>query len=336
MASEAQAKVETIFAQWDLNKDGFIDVEEMVRVLKGVGLKEAEAKAAFEQSDANKDGKVDLKEFLGWIYAAMPNYCKADGLSNRSRTALQSAMNAVKNLTKKDLLQLKAPNQPKPCQDVLAAVAIVSSTPKELINDPKKYIDTLVKFDPNSIMADALPKIQPLTSKETFCVDVLKKESMGAKHLCQWVLGMQCYLIDQKTLQQMELKKGSLSGEARKSYAAAMDAIDGLDDKDIKELRGLGKPPGGVEDVLAAVGYLVTNTTKKMDWKDSQKMMSDPARFLQTIQSLDLDSVTPDTWQKIKPITSEEFFTYDIMKKKSIAAAAMCQWVLAVQEYAEC
>ena len=104
----------------------------------------------------------------------------------------------------------------------------------------------------------------------------------------------------------------------------------------IKETRGLGKPPKGVEDVLAAVGYLVTNTKKKMNWKDSQKMMSDPARFLQMMQSLDLDSVTADTLQKIKPITSQEFFTYDIMIGRSLAAAAMCQWVLAVQEYAEC
>jgi len=351
MASEGQAKVETLFAQWDLNKDGVIDEEEMVRVLTTIGLKEAQAKAGFEQADANKDGKVCLLEFLEWVFAAMPNYCKDDVMSERSRKALQSAMDAVKNLMKKDLLQLKAPNQPKPCQDVLEAVAIVSSTPKELINDPKKYIDMLVKFDPNSITADALPKIKPLTSKKTFCADVLKKESIGAKHLCQWVLGMQCYLVDQKILQQMKLsgdqkilqqmqchlalKKGSLSGEAYQRLAAAMSAIDGLKPEDLIELAYFKVPPERCVDVLAAVGYLVTDTKKRMDWSDAQKLMNDLPSFIQTLQLLDPDSITADTLQNLKTITSQEHFTFDYMLKASTAAAALCQWVLAMQEYAE-
>jgi dynein heavy chain len=144
---------------------------------------------------------------------------------------------------------------------------------------------------------------------------------------------MHIYLVDQKRLQQME--RGLLNEQSYQAYETAVTAVDDLPAKHVQELKSLGRPPHLVEDVLAAVGYLVTDTKRRMNWADAQKLMSDPSRFVQTVQCLDLDSITADTLQQIQPITSLEDFTVEVMTRRSTAAAVLCQWVLAVQEYAE-
>lgn len=151
-------------------------------------------------------------------------------MSDRSRKALKEAMNAVDGLNRKNLMELNSMHPlPQPCQDVLTAVGhIVSGKPKELIGDPQKFIAMLKAFDPRSIRAAALPKIQPLVRKETSCVDVLKRQSIAAKCLYQWVLGMHVYLVDQKRLEQME--RGLLN---EKSYQADLPA------KYVQELKSI-------------------------------------------------------------------------------------------------
>merc|ERR1712224_252334 len=144
------------------------------------------------------------------------------------------------------------------------------------------------------------------------------------------VLGMQCYLVDQKILQQMALKK-SLSGEAYQRISAAMSAIDGLKAMDIKEVQSMNTPPPSCIEVLAAVGYLVTDTNKKMEWQEAKKLMEHPVSFIQTLQTFNPESITADTLQKLKPITSQELFDPTVVKKCSCACAAMSQWVLAMQ-----
>jgi hypothetical protein len=157
-------------------------------------------------------------------------------MSDRSRKALKEAMNAVDGLNRKNLMELNSMHPlPQPCQDVLTAVGhIVSGKPKELIGDPNKFIAMLKAFDPRSIRAAALPKIQPLVRKETSCVDVLKRQSIAAQCLYQWVLGMHVYLVDQKRLEQME--RGLLN---EKSHQTAMTAIDDLPTKYVQQLKSI-------------------------------------------------------------------------------------------------
>lgn len=62
------AEVKEAFDVFDVNGDGFIDVEELQRVLCVLGLKEGEGigncRRMIEKFDENKDGRIDFEEFV--------------------------------------------------------------------------------------------------------------------------------------------------------------------------------------------------------------------------------------------------------------------------------
>lgn len=75
---------------------------------------------------------------------------------------------------------------------------------------------------------------------------------------------------------------------AEPALIAAAEALNGLNVKDLGELKSLKKPPAGVDDVTAAcICILQTKDMpfKKVDvsWKAAQAMMSPPPKFLETL-----------------------------------------------------
>ncbi|ETO04868.1 hypothetical protein RFI_32528 [Reticulomyxa filosa] len=69
-------------------------------------------------------------------------------------------------------------------------------------------------------------------------------------------------------------------------------------------------------------------------WMSSKKALSD-ANFLLRLKEYDKDSIDAGILKKIKRFTTMEDFVYESVKSKSIAAAAMCSWVCAMEVYAE-
>ena len=71
-----------------------------------------------------------------------------------------------------------------------------------------------------------------------------------------------------------------------------------------------------------------------LDWASIQKEMSDP-KFLNKFIEFDKDNVPDRTLQAVKAYTDKEDFLPQIVKQKSVAAAAMCSWVRALVKYSE-
>mmetsp|Transcript_16412 Transcript_16412/g.33343 ORF Transcript_16412/g.33343 Transcript_16412/m.33343 type:complete len:321 (+) Transcript_16412:1269-2231(+) len=63
-----RAEVKRLFEIVDSNKSNFIDKEEMVELLNGLGkdLSEDEINKGFEELDTDKSGQIDFEEFYAW------------------------------------------------------------------------------------------------------------------------------------------------------------------------------------------------------------------------------------------------------------------------------
>ncbi|CAD7941439.1 unnamed protein product [Amoebophrya sp. A120] len=125
---------------------------------------------------------------------------------------------------------------------------------------------------------------------------------------------------------------GELS-EAMPAMEAAKEAVNCLTKPAIQELKSLGKPPVECIDVCAACAFLLKNEKKKLDWKGAQKMMNNPGAFLDEILAFDANNIPDEVLKNVEPVLAQPFFTYDIMKGKSTAAAYLTNWVINIVGY---
>ena len=118
---------------------------------------------------------------------------------------------------------------------------------------------------------------------------------------------------------------------------AAEAAVDCLSAKAIVEFKSFTAPPPGTELVTRAVQILKGETNKKklLDWGAQQKMMTPPQAFLDSLKVFDKDGITQQQKDalKTKDILNNPIFTFDIMTKKSQAAANLANWVINVVKY---
>merc|ERR1719247_3697354 len=118
-------------------------------------------------------------------------------------------------------------------------------------------------------------------------------------------------------------------GEAMPAMEAANDLNKGM----ISDLKALGKPPQECAEVCAAVAFLLKGEKKKADWKYAQKMMGNPAAFLDELVAFDANNIPETSLDNCKPLLEQPFFTFEIMKTKSSAAANMANWVINIVAY---
>merc|ERR1719409_2182956 len=121
--------------------------------------------------------------------------------------------------------------------------------------------------------------------------------------------------------------------EAMPAMEAAKEAVNCLTKPAIQELKTLGKPPVECVDVSAAVAFLLKQEKKKIDWKYAQKMMGNPGQFLEEIQEFDANNIPDFVLDNVRPIIAQPFFTFEVMKGKSTAAAYLANWVINIVGY---
>eukprot|EP00747_Dinoflagellata_sp_TGD_P010139 gnl/TRDRNA2_/TRDRNA2_119611_c1_seq1.p1 gnl/TRDRNA2_/TRDRNA2_119611_c1~~gnl/TRDRNA2_/TRDRNA2_119611_c1_seq1.p1 ORF type:complete len:194 (+),score=60.20 gnl/TRDRNA2_/TRDRNA2_119611_c1_seq1:65-583(+) len=114
---------------------------------------------------------------------------------------------------------------------------------------------------------------------------------------------------------------------------AAEEAVNCLSKKDIDELKQVKTPTEELDMVSAACAFLLKNEKKRIGWKEFQKMLQNPSRFLEEAKCLDASNIPEQTLKNIQPFLEMETFTFDVMRKKSSAAASLCQWVIKIMEY---
>jgi len=146
-----------------------------------------------------------------------------------------------------------------------------------------------------------------------------------------------------KKEEEVVVMKRSIEGDlaaAEPALEAAGKALDGLNKKDLGELKSLGKPPAGVDDVTAACVYMLHDGSKgRIDvaWKAAQIMMKDVNGFLEAMKAqkdrIDGGAMPKQNFKSLKPLLDKEHFNVDTMRNKSQAAAGLCDFVINITKY---
>jgi len=110
----------------------------------------------------------------------------------------------------------------------------------------------------------------------------------------------------------------------------AMIEVDKLEKSSISEIKSFATPPDAVIMVLGACMVLFK---MKTDWKTAKGKISEPD-FLNQVKTYDKDNIPKSTLNKIRKYCNKPEFQYEAVKKKSVAAAALCIWVRAMETYA--
>jgi len=221
-----------------------------------VQVKESQVKANEQKSMVEKEEAVcnEHAQEAGELKAS----CERD--LAEALPALDSAIKALKTLSKSDIVEVKAMKKP-PAGVKLTMEAVChmmnvrprkipdpnggnkkvddywEPAQKQLLSDPR-FLNHLFEYDKDNIPAETVAKITPYVTLDTFRPEVVKKASVAAAGLCKWVHAM--YVYD-KTAKVVGPKKASL----KKAIQTLEEAQGQLKEKQaqLKE----------VEDALAAL-----------------------------------------------------------------------------------
>jgi dynein heavy chain len=121
--------------------------------------------------------------------------------------------------------------------------------------------------------------------------------------------------------------------EAKPAMEAAGKAVDCLEKTAISELKNLGRPPPECASVCAAVAFLLKNEKKQIDWKSAQKMMNNPGGFIDEVKAFSGKEIPELTLKLTDELLAKDFFNYETMKGKSLAAANLANWAVNIVKY---
>jgi len=121
--------------------------------------------------------------------------------------------------------------------------------------------------------------------------------------------------------------------EAVPAMERATEAVNCLEVKAIQELKALGSPPAQCVEVAKAVLILKQGEKKNYGWPNAQKMMNNPKKFIEDIQTFEGESIEDWRLDALKPLLAEDWFCFDVMKGKSVAAAFLCSWIVNIVNY---
>jgi len=191
------------------------------------------------------------------------------------------------------------------------------------------------------------------TAADAFAEEVgREKVKVGAEADKANVEALKCAEISTTVTAQKQSCESDLAA-AVPLVEQAEAALDVLNKKDFQELKSLGKPPAGVDLVMEAVMHLSAGIDPLVDvdkkgkavfnkdgsWKNSQKVMGNPEKFLENLKSFTAeinDGNVPlqnvESARKIQ-ISMGEDFSFEGMKKKSGACAGLCEWVINIIMY---
>ncbi len=120
-------------------------------------------------------------------------------------------------------------------------------------------------------------------------------------------------------------------GKAMPALTAAQLALQKLSKNAISEVKAYKQPPEYVEKVMRAVMILLG---QEPSWSGAKRVMGQ-ANFVEQLRGYDKDNIKSSILKKIKSIRKDENFNPEFVGKISVAAGAMCDWVCAMDVYAE-
>ena len=137
--------------------------------------------------------------------------------------------------------------------------------------------------------------------------------------------------------------------KAEPAVENAMKALDSLDKKDLGEAKTMSKPPGGVDDIFAAVMVLLANVepnvvcgkngkVKDRSWGAAKKqLLGNIPAFIDVLKGFkkvaDDGQVPAINWKEVRPYLEMDHFDPEVIKTKNSAAAGLCSWVINIVIY---
>eukprot|EP00736_Rhodelphis_marinus_P009344 Rmarinus@m.3249 len=140
----------------------------------------------------------------------------------------------------------------------------------------------------------------------------------------------------QLTVQSEEIAKNkeeaqAVLAEAVPALAAAAEALQNLEKKDITELRSFAKPHPLVQGVCECV-MILRNLSMEVNWKNAKAMMTD-TNFMNSLLTLEKDSLTEKQIRRVKGYMNQTGFNPEDLRNISLAASGLLSWVYAMVNY---
>ena len=123
--------------------------------------------------------------------------------------------------------------------------------------------------------------------------------------------------------------------EAEPAMKAAASAVDCLSKPMLTELKGLSKPPSGVDKVTNSCLILIEKeySSKKQTWNRAKAMMQNVDAFKTKLSEFKGESITEKEIDLLRKYIEDANFTPEKMASKSAAAANLCTWVVNIYSY---
>lgn len=131
-----------------------------------------------------------------------------------------------------------------------------------------------------------------------------------------------------------------IMGEVIAPMQDAENALNALTPADLGAIRTMKSPPVTVKIVMEAICILKEIKTDKMSastdeyWTASKKLLADPAKFIESILTLDKDAISDATAARIQnKIIANDAFDPEKGKLVSLACELLSRWIIAVAQY---
>ena len=236
-------------------------------------------------------------------------------------------------------LQRKVYTTPKSYLDLINLYLTMLAEKRNQLNDLRQtlYVGSMKLDETNNIVASLkieLGKLQP----------VLDQKSKEAAELLIKVAGDKAEADKIKEVVEKDAAEVAVQAAAVKVVAddaqrdldvalpalkAAEKALEGLDKKDINEVKSFPKPPPAVVTVMEAVCLLLG---EKMDW-DTAKQVLSRGTFMDELINYDSANVPPDKLKKLVKYIENPAMAVEAVGRVSSAAKTLAIWVHAVDIY---
>ena len=203
----------------------------------------------------------------------------------------------------------------------------------KLRNGLDKLDDSSKKVEIMSVELEAKTKIVSAKkiSCETLLVEIIQKQHAADEQKNSVEISAAKTAIEAAECQVTKTNALADLEKATPALQKAMAALEKLNKNSITEIKSFSKPPDAVMKVMSAV---MTIFEKEATWAAAKKELSNP-NFLQNLKNFDKDNISNSVLKAIGKYTKQKDFNGDDVGKVSTAAAAMCDWVCAMELYAK-
>jgi len=198
----------------------------------------------------------------------------------------------------------------------------------KLLQDTKETVERMHKE-----LEDIQPLLQTKFSETQELVASVSKEQQEAEVMKSIVVN------EEARIREIQEESVRFKASAETELEAAMPALDAaneallaLNKNHINEIKSFVSPPSLVQTTMEAVCLLLG---EPQTWASAKIVMSDGPLFIRRLIEYDKDRVPNSLLKKLQKYTADPDFTPARVASHSEAAMSMCQWVRAVETYAE-